>query len=81
MKAILLAVDNDTPSAADIERAIAALGPFVGEWRLCLNPEDLAELAYAVLVHAPGGGPSDEADLRRIDQAVREQIDGDRYRR
>ena len=39
------------PTAEQIERASAALLPFVSEWNLPLNPEDLDELAYAALVH------------------------------
>jgi hypothetical protein len=35
-----------------VERGAVALLPFVHAWNLSLNPEDLHELAYAVLRHA-----------------------------
>jgi len=58
-----------------VERAAGALVPFVQEWSLPLNPEDLAELAYAVLVHHDSDASSDE-----IEAAVREQIGESRRR-
>lgn len=39
------------PSSDQVERAETALYPFVTHWRLPLNPEDLEELAVAVLTH------------------------------
>ena len=48
LPAILPAVE---PTPAQIERASDALVPFVQAWNLSLNPEELAEIAYAVLVH------------------------------
>jgi hypothetical protein len=43
--------------------------PFAQEWNLPLNPEDLHELAYAVLVHHDSDASWDE-----IGAAVRAQI-------
>jgi|tagenome__1003787_1003787.scaffolds.fasta_scaffold20913521_3 hypothetical protein len=58
------------PTAEQVERATAALVPFVQAWNLSLNPDDLAEMAYAVLVHHDG-----DTGLDEIDAAVRAQID------
>jgi hypothetical protein len=63
------------PTEAQLERAVTALVPFVQEWRLSLNPEDLEEMAYAVLTHA-NTDLTDEA----IDAAVRAQIEEARRR-
>ena len=57
------------PSHRQVERAVAALLPFVDEWNLPLNPEHLHELAYAVLLHSDG-----ETSWEEIDAAVRAQI-------
>jgi hypothetical protein len=57
------------PTPEQVERATGALVPFVQEWDLSLNPEDLAEIAYAVLVHHDSDASWDE-----IDAAVRAQI-------
>jgi len=54
---------------AQMDKAVTALLPFVHEWRLSLNPEDLHELAYAVLMHFDS-----EAPFEAIDAAVRDQI-------
>ena len=43
--------------------------PFVNAWGLSLNPEDIAEMAYAVLLHARSGRTFEE-----IDDAVKEQL-------
>jgi hypothetical protein len=51
------------------ERATAALFPFVQEWGLPLNPEDLEEMAYAVLSHADS-----DRSLEEIHQAVKDQL-------
>ena len=59
----------EQPSTRQVERAAAALVPFVHEWNLPLNPEHLHELAYAVLVHSDG-----ETSFDEIDAAVRAQI-------
>jgi hypothetical protein len=61
------------PTSEQVERATDALVPFVQEWNLSLNPEELAELAYAVLLHHDSEATSDE-----IDAAVRAQIDDSR---
>jgi len=58
------------PTEQEMRRAVTALGPFVRRWGLPLNPEDVDELAYAVLRHAR---TSD--DLYEIAAAVEEQID------
>jgi hypothetical protein len=63
------------PSREQMERGAAALIPFVQEWRLSLNPEDLDEIAYAVLIHANG-----DATYEEIDAAVRAQIEEARRR-
>jgi hypothetical protein len=57
------------PNSEQMERAVAALIPFVREWGLPLNPEDLCELAAAVLVHYD----SDES-WESLDAAVRGQL-------
>jgi hypothetical protein len=57
------------PTPEQVERAAGALVPFVEEWKLALNPEDLEEIAYAVLVHHDS-----DASWEQIDAAVREQI-------
>jgi hypothetical protein len=57
------------PTRQEMLRAVTALGPFVRRWGLPLNPEDMEELAYAVLLHAR----SDD-DLETITAAVHEQI-------
>lgn len=57
------------PTQEEVERGVGALIPFVQEWRVALNPEDLAQLASAVLEHYD----SDES-WEQIDVAVREQI-------
>ncbi len=58
------------PTRQELRRAVAALGPFVRRWGLPLNPEDMDELAYAVLRHAYSND-----DLDAIVAAVEEQID------
>jgi hypothetical protein len=63
------------PTSTQVERAAGALAPFVREWNLSLNPEDLAELAYAVLLHHDS-----EATWDEIDAAVRAQIEDHRRR-
>jgi len=55
-----------------MERAVAALLPFVREWGLQLNPEHLYELAGAVLEHRsltpPSGSslPTSSSDEKRL---------------
>lgn len=58
------------PSVDELHRAVTALVPFVRRWHLPLNPEDLEELAYAVLLHARSGHAVEE-----IVVAVEQQID------
>jgi hypothetical protein len=64
-----------------IERGAAALQPFVDAWNLPLNPEDLDELASAVLRHGRKTGPIDRSEWGFIEQSVREQIDAVRQDR
>jgi hypothetical protein len=63
------------PTQVEIHRGVTALVPFVQEWRLALNPEDLEEIAYAVLKHSHGPAvDEDDVGWREIDAAVRHQI-------
>jgi hypothetical protein len=57
------------PTQEQVERGAAALVPFVHEWNLPLNPEDLEELAYAVLRHHDTATSWEEVDVE-----VRAQI-------
>ena len=57
------------PTSERVERGVGALLPFAQEWNLSLNPEDLQELSYAVLVHHDSDASWDE-----IEVAVRAQI-------
>jgi hypothetical protein len=57
------------PTRQEMLRALTALGPFVRRWGLPLNPEDMEELAYAVLRHARSNDGPDT-----ITAAVDEQI-------
>jgi hypothetical protein len=45
------------------KRAVTALAPFASKWGLPVNPEDLEEMGYAVLVHADSSETHDEIDL------------------
>jgi hypothetical protein len=58
-----------------IERGSAALAPFVQAWGLPLNPENLDEMAYAVLVHGSKKGPIDPSEWDEIERAVRAQLE------
>ncbi|GIE85757.1 hypothetical protein [Actinoplanes regularis] len=58
------------PTEQEMLRAAAALGPFVRRWHLPLNPEDMDEIAYAVLRYARTDNDPDE-----IVVAVEQQID------
>jgi hypothetical protein len=57
------------PTRREMQRAVAAVGPFVRRWQLPLNPEDMDELVYAVLRHARS---TDDWDT--ITAKVEEQI-------
>jgi hypothetical protein len=59
------------PTPEQVERGTTALVPFVQEWGLPLNPENLDEMAYAVLKHARRTGPIEAAEYEEIDRAVR----------
>ena len=58
------------PEEEQMQRAAAAFHPFVRRWNLPLNPEDMDEIAYAILLHA-----CSDADLHGIAEAVEKQID------
>jgi hypothetical protein len=58
------------PTEQEMWRAATALGPFARRWRLPVNPEDIDEMAYAVLRYARSG-----EDLDEIVAAVERQID------
>jgi hypothetical protein len=58
------------PTSDELGRGMAALMPFVRRWHLPLNPEDMEELVYAVLLHARS-----DASMDQIVIAVGEQID------
>ena len=62
------------PTPEQIERGSSALVPFVQAWRLPLDPEELDEMAYAVLKHGSKTGPIDDAEYEDIDRAVRAQL-------
>jgi hypothetical protein len=61
------------PTEGEIERGISSLVPFVQEWGLPLNPEDLQAMAVAVLIHTYS-----EETLEEIDAAERQWIKDDR---
>jgi hypothetical protein len=61
------------PTNYELERAIAALLPFVREWELPLRPGDVDAIAHAVLTHARGTSTHAE-----IDATVHAWIDADR---
>ncbi|WP_249998940.1 hypothetical protein [Actinoplanes sp. M2I2] len=58
------------PTADEVLRGVTALLPFVRRWDLALNPEDVEELAYAVLLHVRS-----ELSLEEVFAAVEQQID------
>jgi hypothetical protein len=53
----------------EIERGVTALVPYVQEWGLPLNPEDLQAMAVAVLIHSRS-----EASYAEIDEFERDWI-------
>jgi hypothetical protein len=59
------------PTEDQMERAVTALVPYVQEWRLPLNPEELSEMAGAVLEHFDS-----ETSFEVIDAAERERLAG-----
>jgi len=66
------------PTPEQMERAVAALMPYVQEWKLPLNPEHLAELAGAVLAHFDGADTFDAiqaAERARIEEFARQQAE------
>jgi hypothetical protein len=54
----------------ELQRAVAALIPFVHTWNLPLNPEDLDLIAHAVLLHR-----EDDTTLADIPDAVERLIE------
>ena len=56
------------------ERAVAALLPYVHEWDLSLDPEDLFEHAGAVLEHVGSDESFDAAERARIADYERRQV-------
>lgn len=46
----------------EIERGVTALVPYVQEWGLPLNPEDLQAVAVAVLIHSRSDASNEEID-------------------
>jgi hypothetical protein len=69
--------DGGAPiTKAQIDRATEALSVFVLRWGLPLNPEDLIEMAHAVLMHHDGAAvPDTPGGWQEIDHAVNAQID------
>jgi hypothetical protein len=66
------------PTPEQMERAVAALVPYVQEWGLPLNPEHLYELAGAVLTHFDSAASFDaieKAERARIEQFARQQAE------
>ena len=66
------------PTPEQMERAAAALMPYVQDWELSLNPEDLYELAGAVLAHfdsMESFEAIDAAERARIEQIARERAE------
>jgi hypothetical protein len=64
------------PTPDQIERAVSALMPYAQEWNLPLNPEDLEELAGAVLTHFDSTASFeaiDTAERARIKEFARQQ--------
>lgn len=66
-----VAVTNRQPTEEEVFRAVAALVPFVHAWQLPLNPEELHEMAWAVLFHAHSDGPlaeiGDEVGIQLVE--------------
>ena len=68
-------------SFTQLERASNALLPFVDEWKLSLNPEQVDLMAYAALRHASSEQPLESAEnYTQIDRDVRGLIADDRAR-
>jgi hypothetical protein len=64
------------PTPEQMERGVAALVPYVQEWKLPLNPEHPEELTGAVLTHfdsAASFDAIDAAERERIEEFAREQ--------
>ena len=57
------------PTPLEVERGAGALVPFVRAWNLGLNPENLDEMAYAVLLHSRS-----DADWDSVEKEVDAQI-------
>lgn len=66
------------PTPEQMERGVAALVPYVQEWKLSLNPEELYELAGAVLTHFDSADSFDAieaAERARIEEFTRQQAE------
>ena len=63
---------NEEPTPDELQRAEAALMPFVQAWNLPLNPENLDLIAYAVLLHR-----GNDTTLADIQGAVERLIEED----
>ena len=66
------------PTPEQMDRAVVALFPYVEAWRLSLNPEELYELAGAVLTHFDSAAAFEEIDAAersRIEKVARERAD------
>jgi hypothetical protein len=64
------------PTPDQMERAVSALVPYVQEWNLPLNPEDLHELGAAVLAHFDSTASFEAIDIAeraRIKELARQQ--------
>lgn len=62
------------PTERQIVLATEALVPFVQQWNLALNPEDLGEMAWAVLTNFDREGP-DDVVYDEVNRAVTAQLD------
>jgi hypothetical protein len=66
------------PTSDQMERAVAALAPYVQAWNRPLNPEHLHELAGAVLTHFDSADSFDDivkAERSRIEVFARQQAE------
>lgn len=62
----------DEPAPEEMRRALVALSPFVAEYRLPVNPEDLELMVYAMLRHLRSPEP-DEAVIEGVKALIEEQ--------
>jgi hypothetical protein len=57
------------PSEEELDRAVTALVPFVQQWDISLNPEDLRLMAYVVLLYGPSAEPH-EAIVKGVEEQL-----------